>query len=663
VDAVGEGADLDVEADQAPQAGGESGHADVPVAAVGDHDHVGAQLLEVLLQQGGETVGADLLLTLDEHHDVHREVVAVGAQGTEVGHDAGLVVGGTAGVQPAVALGRLEGRGVPVGVVVLGLDVVVGVEQHGRCVVPGRPLVGDQRRPAAVRAGDPALEALGGEQVAHRLGTALHLARAVRVGADRLDPDQRLEVASYAGKDVAHPRAEVGGEVVGSHARQSSEAHDTPKLSDNHLASGGPVRDHGAAPLRAPDVDESSPMNHHTPGTAHHIELTETYAAHNYHPLHVVLASGEGAWVTDVDGRRYLDCLAGYSALNFGHGHPRLVEVAREQIGRLTLTSRAFYNDQLGPFAESLADLTGKDMILPMNSGAEAVETAIKVSRKWGYQVKGVQENQATIVAMENNFHGRTTTIVSFSTDPDATHDYAPYTPGFRLVPYGDVEALRAAIDDTTVAVLLEPVQGEAGVVIPPEGYLRDVRALCRAENVLMVADEIQSGLARTGRTFACDHEGVVPDMYILGKALGGGLYPVSAVAADRDVLGVITPGTHGSTFGGNPLAAAIGREVVAMLETGEFQERAAKLGEQLYVGLSDLVGFGIDAVRARGLWAGIDIASDKMTGRDFTEALLAKGILAKEAHGQTVRLAPPIVASESDIDLLVDSFREVITA
>jgi ornithine--oxo-acid transaminase len=416
-------------------------------------------------------------------------------------------------------------------------------------------------------------------------------------------------------------------------------------------------------PRAIPTHRKQSDMKDSTPATAHHIELTETYAAPNYHPLHVVLASGEGAWVTDVDGKRYLDCLAGYSALNFGHGHPRLVEVAREQLGRLTLTSRAFYNDQLGPFAEALSDLTRKELILPMNSGAEAVETAIKVSRKWGYQVKGVPENQATIVAMEGNFHGRTTTIVSFSTDSDATKDYSPYTPGFRLVPYGDLDALRNAIDSTTVAVLLEPVQGEAGVIIPPEGYLRGVRTLCREQQVLMVADEIQSGLARTGRTFACDHEDVVPDMYILGKALGGGLYPVSAVAADRDVLGVITPGTHGSTFGGNPLAAAIGREVVAMLETGEFQERAAKLGEQLYVGLSDLVGFGIDAVRARGLWAGIDISADKMTGRDFTEALLAKGILAKEAHGQTVRLAPPIVASESDIDLLVTGFSEVVTA
>jgi ornithine--oxo-acid transaminase len=401
-------------------------------------------------------------------------------------------------------------------------------------------------------------------------------------------------------------------------------------------------------------------MTHHSSGTDHHIELTETYAAHNYHPLPVVIASGEGAWVTDVDGKRYLDCLAGYSALNFGHAHPRLVEVARQQLGTLTLTSRAFYNDQLGPFSRALAELTGKEMILPMNSGAEAVETAIKISRKWGYQVKGVKENHATIVAMEGNFHGRTTTIVSFSTDPDATMGYAPYTPGFRLVPYGDYDALAAAIDETTVAVLLEPVQGEAGVVIPPEGYLQHVRTLCREQQVLMVADEIQSGLARTGRTFACDHEDVVPDMYILGKALGGGLYPVSAVAANRDVLGVITPGTHGSTFGGNPLAAAIGTEVVAMLQTGEFQERAAKLGSQLYDGLAGLVGHGIDAVRARGLWAGIDISADLMTGRDFTEALLEKGILAKEAHGQTVRLAPPIVASEADIDLLVDAFREV---
>ncbi|RNM17318.1 ornithine--oxo-acid transaminase [Nocardioides pocheonensis] len=394
--------------------------------------------------------------------------------------------------------------------------------------------------------------------------------------------------------------------------------------------------------------------------TEAHIELTEAYAAHNYHPLRVVLESGEGAWVTDVEGRRYLDCLAGYSALNFGHSHPRLVKRAQEQLGRLTLTSRAFYHDQLGPFARDLARLTGKEMILPMNSGAEAVETAIKVARKWGYLVKGVPENQATIVAMEGNFHGRTTTIVSFSTDPVATAHYAPYTPGFRLVPYGDIAALEAAIDDSTVAVLLEPIQGEGGVVIPPDGYLQQVRTLCNATRVLMMADEIQSGLARTGRTFACDHEQVVPDVYILGKALGGGVLPVSAITADGDVLEVITPGSHGSTFGGNPLAAAIGREVVAMLNTGEFQERAETLGRRLADGLGGLVGHGVTEVRARGLWAGVDIDPELSTGRDVCERLLDHGVLAKEAHGQTVRLAPPLVASEDDVDLLVEAFRQV---
>jgi ornithine--oxo-acid transaminase len=394
--------------------------------------------------------------------------------------------------------------------------------------------------------------------------------------------------------------------------------------------------------------------------TEAHIELTESYAAHNYHPLRVVLSEGDGAWVTDVEGRRYLDCLAGYSALNFGHSHPRLVARAQEQLQRLTLTSRAFYNDQLGPVSRDLALLTGKEMILPMNSGAEAVETAIKLARKWGYLVKGVPENQATIVAMEGNFHGRTTTIVSFSTDAVATAHYAPYTPGFRLVPYGDMAALEAAIDDTTVAVLLEPIQGEGGVIIPPEGYLQEVRTLCNSAGVLMMADEIQSGLARTGRTFACDHEDVVPDVYVLGKALGGGLYPVSAIAANGDVLEVITPGSHGSTFGGNPLAAAIGREVVTMLQTGEFQERARTLGDRLAAGLGELVGDGVDEVRCRGLWAGVDVSPGLATGRQVCEQLLEHGVLAKEAHGQTVRLAPPLVASEEDIDLLVGAFKAI---
>ena len=423
--------------------------------------------------------------------------------------------------------------------------------------------------------------------------------------------------------------------------------------------------------MRDVTTDETMPSMTGTTGTPEasslpvsdteaHIELNESYAAHNYHPLRVVLSAGEGAWVSDVEGRRYLDCLSGYSALNFGHSHPRLVARAQEQLGRLTLTSRAYYNDQLGPFARDLAQLTGKEMILPMNSGAEAVETAIKVARKWGYLVKGVPENQATIVAMEGNFHGRTTTIVSFSTDSVATAHYAPYTPGFRLVPYGDLAALDAAIDESTVAVLLEPIQGEAGVIIPPEGYLQQVRALCNSEGVLMIADEVQSGLARTGRTFACDHEEVVPDVYVLGKALGGGLYPVSAIAADGDVLAVITPGSHGSTFGGNPLAAAIGREVIAMLHTGELQERAVTLGDQLAAGLGALVGQGVDAVRARGLWAGVDISPQLSTGRHVCEQLLEHGILAKEAHGQTLRLAPPLVASQEDIELLVTTFHTI---
>lgn len=397
--------------------------------------------------------------------------------------------------------------------------------------------------------------------------------------------------------------------------------------------------------------------------TAQHIETTERYAAHNYHPLPVVIASGEGAWVTDVEGKRYLDCLAGYSALNFGHSHPQLVERARQQLGTLTLTSRAFYNDQLGPFTQALAELTNKDMVLPMNSGAEAVETALKVSRRWGYEVKGVPEDQANIIVMEGNFHGRTTTIISFSDDKVAHDNYGPYTPGFRTVRYGDIESLRAAMDDFTVAVLLEPIQGEGGVVVPPEGFLREVRELCSESNVLMVADEIQSGLARTGTTFACDLEDVVPDMYILGKALGGGLYPVSAVAADKNVLGVITPGSHGSTFGGNPLAAAIGHEVCRLLATGEYQDRARRLGERLREGLEPLVGHGLDAVRVRGLWAGLDVTPGGPTGRELCERLMERGILAKDTHGMTIRLAPPLVITEDEVAQLVAAVKDSIEA
>ena len=393
-----------------------------------------------------------------------------------------------------------------------------------------------------------------------------------------------------------------------------------------------------------------------------HIELTERWAAHNYHPLPVVLHRGSGAWVEDVDGNRYLDCLSGYSALNFGHSHPRLVEAAKRQLELMTLTSRAFYNDQLGPFARDLATLTGKDLVLPMNTGAEAVETAIKASRRWGYDVKGVPADQASIVVMEGNFQGRTTTIVSFSTDDVAHRGYGPFTPGFRTVPFGDVDAIAAAVDETTVAVLLEPIQGEAGVVIPPDGFLRDVRALCDERRVLMVADEVQSGLGRTGLTFACDHENVVPDVYVLGKALGGGIVPVSAVVADQEVLGVFEPGSHGSTFGGNPLGAAIGREVVAMLSTGELQANAARLGPVLERGLQALVGRGVLEVRCRGLWAGVDVDPGLMTGRELCEALLTRGVLAKDTHGSTIRLAPPLVATEDDIEILLDAFRSVLT-
>lgn len=393
------------------------------------------------------------------------------------------------------------------------------------------------------------------------------------------------------------------------------------------------------------------------------IGQVEAHAAHNYHPLPVVVTEASGAWVTDVDGRRYLDCLAAYSAVNFGHGNERLIAAAKAQLDRVTLTSRAFHSAALGPFVEALARLAGKEMVLPMNTGAEAVESGIKVARRWAYEVKGVPAGEAEIVVMEGNFHGRTTTIVSFSDDPDATTNYGPFTPGFVRVPYGDIDALEAAITPRTAAVLLEPIQGEAGILVPPAGYLQAVRELTRRERVLMIADEIQSGLGRTGATFQCDNEGVVPDVYLLGKALGGGVVPVSAVVADADVLGVLTPGSHGSTFGGNPLAAAVGLEVVRMLEEGAMQERARVLGERLHAGLGALVGHGVTAVRGIGLWAGIDIDPAVGSARDVCLRLLERGILAKDTHGQTVRLAPPIVIDEADLDMLVDAFREAVGA
>jgi ornithine--oxo-acid transaminase len=387
--------------------------------------------------------------------------------------------------------------------------------------------------------------------------------------------------------------------------------------------------------------------------------LTQAHSAHNYEPLPVVIAEAEGAWVTDVEGRRYLDMLAAYSALNFGHRHERLVAAARRQLDRVTLVSRAFDHDQFGPFCAELAGLAGMEMVLPMNTGAEAVETAIKTARKWGYEVKGVPPGQAVIVAFANNFHGRTTTIISFSTDENARASYGPYTPGFRVVPYGDLDALAAVMDSRVVAVLIEPIQGEAGVIVPPPGYLTGVREMCTAHGALMIADEIQSGLGRTGTTFACQHEAVQPDMYVLGKALGGGIVPLSAVVSSREVLGVFRPGQHGSTFGGNPLACAIGREVIAMLRTGEYQERSARLGARMHARLSALPHEAVRQVRGRGLWAGVEFTT--LGGREACERLAAHGVLAKDTHGTTIRLAPPLVISEADLDWGMDRLAAAI--
>jgi len=389
--------------------------------------------------------------------------------------------------------------------------------------------------------------------------------------------------------------------------------------------------------------------------------MSEEHLAHNYHPLDVTVESGEGAWVTDVTGRRYLDCLAAYSAVNFGHGHPAVVAAAKDQLDRITLTSRAFHNDRLGPFAAALAELAHKDMVLPMNTGAEAVESAVKVARAWGYRVKGVPAERATIIVADGNFHGRTTTIISFSNDEQARADFGPFTPGFVSVPYGDAAAIEAAITPDTVAVLLEPIQGEAGIIVPPADYLPAVREITTRTNVLFIADEIQSGLGRTGATFQCDNVGVVPDLYLLGKALGGGIVPVSAVVGNADILGVLRPGEHGSTFGGNPLAAAVGTAVVELLATGEMQERARMLGERLQARLRDLLGHGVVAVRGAGLWAGIDIDPALATGRKVCELLAERGVLAKDTHGSTIRLAPPIVVSPEDLDWACDQLEAVL--
>ena len=386
--------------------------------------------------------------------------------------------------------------------------------------------------------------------------------------------------------------------------------------------------------------------------TAELIALADQHTAHNYHPLPVVVSEAEGAWVTDVEGKRYLDMLSAYSALNFGHRHPDLIDAAKAQLDRLTLTSRAFHNDRFGPFCQELAELCGMDKVLLMNSGAEAVETALKTARRWGYDVKGVPEGRAKIVVCNGNFHGRTITIVGFSSDPSATNGFGPFTPGFVSIPYGDVGALETVLEDPdVVAFLVEPIQGEAGVRIPPEGYLPEVRRLCTERNVLLVADEIQSGLGRAGTTFASDHEGVKPDVYLLGKALGGGILPVSAVVSRDEVLGVFRPGEHGSTFGGNPIACAVGSAVIALLRTGEYQQRSKDLGAWFLQRLREEAPTSVSEVRGRGLWFGIELTPEAAPARAVCERLLELGVLAKDTQETTVRLAPPLMVSRGDLE------------
>jgi len=392
-----------------------------------------------------------------------------------------------------------------------------------------------------------------------------------------------------------------------------------------------------------------------------HIALAEKYAAHNYHPLPVVITEAEGVWVTSADGKKYMDMLAGDEALSFGHRHPEITAVAKAQLDRVTLTSRAFHNDQLGLFAQALCELCGMETVLPMNTGAEAVETAIKTARKWGYLRKGVKADKAKILACQNNFHGHTTTIISFSTDPQARQDFGPYTPGFELVPYGDVKALKKAMDANTVAFLVEPIQGEAGIIVPPAGYLQEARKLCTDNKVLFIADEIQSGLGRTGTTFACEQESVKPDMYILGKALGGGIMPISAVVSSRDALGVFRPGDHGSTFGGNPLAVAIARKVIEILKTGKYQSQAKEVGAYLFDKLRALQVSKVKEIRGRGLWVGIELKKEAGVARPYCERLMGEGLLCKETHEQTIRLGPPLCLTREDVDWALERIETIL--
>jgi len=395
--------------------------------------------------------------------------------------------------------------------------------------------------------------------------------------------------------------------------------------------------------------------------TNEYIAEVDRYSAHNYKPLPVVLTRGEGAWVWDVDGKKFLDCLSAYSAVNQGHRHPAIVAAAKAQLDRLTLTSRAFHNDQMGPFLHELCAFAGYAKALPMNSGAEAVETAIKAVRRWGYRVKGIAADRAEIIACGNNFHGRTTTIVSFSTEPSYRAEFGPFTPGFRVIPYGDLGALEAAINPNTCAFLVEPIQGEGGVIVPPEGYLRGAHELCKAHNVLLVADEIQTGLGRTGQRFCADWERVRPEIVIVGKALSGGFYPVSAMLADDEVMEVFGPGDHGSTFGGNPLAAAIGRAALQVLVKEQLAERARDLGDWFMRELKKLDSPHVAEVRGKGLLIGVVVKDESGPARPFCEALMQRGILAKETHEQVIRFAPPLVVEKRDLEWVLGETAEVL--
>jgi ornithine--oxo-acid transaminase len=395
--------------------------------------------------------------------------------------------------------------------------------------------------------------------------------------------------------------------------------------------------------------------------TQQHINMVDEFSAHNYKPIPVIIAEAEGVWVTDVEGNRYMDMLAAYSAVNFGHRHPEITQAAKEQLDRVTLTSRAFHAEPIGPFCKSLAELCDMESVLLMNTGAEGVETAVKCARKWGYEKKGITDGKAKVIVCDGNFHGRTTTIISFSSEESARTHFGPFTPGFEIIPYGDIDALENAIDENTAAFLVEPIQGEAGIIIPPANYLRKVREICTKHNVLMIADEIQTGLGRTGKTFCCEHEGVTPDIFILGKALGGGIMPVSAIVSSHEILSVFTPGTHGSTFGGNPLGAAIGIKVIELLNQGTYQKNSHELGRYLNQRLHDMNFPGVKEIRCKGLWAGIELNPDAGKARPYCDELKKHGVLCKDTRAQTIRLAPPLCITQEELDWALERIESVL--